>query len=77
MKLAKFFMFCGDTTAYEPFNTLREIREYVYEHHHNDFCDFRGKFVYNRNGERLYVIRVKTHPIFGFVRHVILSPRVY
>ena len=74
MKLAKYFVFCGNTQAYEPFNTLKEIREYVYNHHHSDFCDFRGRFVYDRNGERLYVIRVKAHPFFKFAQRVTLSP---
>ena len=75
MKLAKFFVYCENTGAYEPFNTLKEIRAYVYDHHHSDFCDFSCKPVFNSLGEWLYTIRVRAHPFYGYPLRVTLSRR--
>lgn len=76
MKKARFYVRCDNVNAYVPFNTLREIRQYVHDNQ-SEFCNFENRFVYTSGGERVYVIHVRMHPILGFVRRVILSPRVY
>ena len=75
MKKGRFIIFdplSGDAVF---FSTLKEIREYV-SLNQSDYTDYRCRHVFNSNGERVYIIRVRLHPFYGYVEHVTLSSRI-
>lgn len=71
MKKRRYNMYCRMCMNWEFFNALHEIRSYVYEHH-SRYANYDGSFIYNSNGELIYMVRVIMNKELDIIRRVII-----